>query len=323
MKMKRHDIPNTDLKVSSFCYGIMKFGTKVQDDEMFKLYHQFCDHGGNFFDTAHSYATWLPHGEGASERALGQCMQKFGNRSEIIVSTKGGMHTAKNYNRPDDCMTPEVISSDISDSLERLQLDYIDLYTLHRDDTRHPVSEIIETLNREIKIGRIRYIGASNWSIPRIVEANRYASSQNLQGFVVSSPQWNLAEANHFSYGWDGKHDITTVWLDRPSVRWYRDQQFPLMPWTPTAYGYFSDVDTVNAKSFDNPISAARRERTKMLAKQYQATAHQMALAYLLSQGFPVFPILGTISFEHLSESLLADQIQLSQAEVEWLRDGE
>src|SRR5476649_2087079 len=131
--MKHHNIPNTDLSVSSLCYGVMRFGARVQGAAMYELYRVYCEAGGNFFDTAHSYACWYPNGDGCSERSLGECLRKFGNRKEVVVSTKGALpDQGKVYPRPPDCMTAEVIASDITQSLERLQIDQIDLYTLHR-----------------------------------------------------------------------------------------------------------------------------------------------------------------------------------------------
>src|ERR1700722_8174619 len=188
--MKNLNIPNTDLTVSSLCYGVMRFVARLHGGDMHELYRVYCEAGVNFFDTAHCYACWVPNGNGCSERSLGECLRKFGNRGEVVISTKGAHpNQGPVYPRPDDCMTPGVIGSDITESLERLQIDRIDLYTLHRDDLRHPVGEIIETLNAEIARGRLRYIGASNWTVDRIAEANAYAAAHGRQGFVASSPQ--------------------------------------------------------------------------------------------------------------------------------------
>ncbi len=318
--MKHQLIPNTDLNVSSYCYGVMFFGTRAKGDDAYRLYEQFVEAGGNLFDTAHGYACWMPEGDGASERTLGDCLQKFGNRKDMVISTKGALiQTLPFYPRPDDTMTAEVIGSDISESLERLRIDYIDLYTLHRDDTRHTVGEIIEILNAEIRRGRIRYLGASNWTPARIAEANAYAEAHGLQGFVTSSPQWNLCVANHQPYNWDGTKDDTCRVTTDEDVAWHRKTGFPMMPWTPSAYGYLSGLETSNAMSFDNPTSRRRRERARELAGQKGCTPLQIGLAYLRSYEFPVFPILGTMNPEHLAESLGADAVELTAAERDWL----
>jgi len=298
----------------------MHLGTVAKGKQMFELYENYCQTGGNFFDTAHSYACWMPDGDGASERALGECLKYYGNRSEVIISTKGGRpRQGPIYPRPDDCMTDVVIGADITESLNRLQIDTIDLYTLHCDDTRHSVGEIIEMLNAEITRGRVRYIGASNWSIDRIVAANAYAASKNLQGFVVSSPQWNLAHPNRAPAGWDGNDDKLAHMMTRADIDWHRENNFATMPWTPSAYGYLAGSTSVNAQSFDNPISRERRVRARELAKELGTTPNQIALAYLLAHEFPVFPILGTMNMEHLTDALAADGISLTPQQRDWL----
>jgi aryl-alcohol dehydrogenase-like predicted oxidoreductase len=321
--MKRHAIPNTDLSVSSLCYGVMRFGARVRGDAMYELYRVYCEAGGNFFDTAHSYACWYPNGDGCSERSLGECLRKFGNRSEVVVSTKGALpDQGKVYPRPTDCMTPGVIASDITESLERLQIDQIDLYTLHRDDVRHPAGEIIETLNAEITRGRIRYIGASNWTTDRLTEANTYAADHGLQGFVASSPQWNLGRANQHPIGWDGQPDYTAHMMTDEDIAWHRKTQVAVMPWTPTAYGFFDGATGRNPESFDNPENRARRERARQLAAEFGATANQVAMAYLMAYDFPVLPILGTTNMSHLLDSLGAAHLSLSPKQREWLIVG-
>ena len=316
--MKHHPINGTDLHVSSFCYGVMHFGTVAKNDDIYKLYECYCQAGGNFFDTAHSYACWITGGDGASETSLGKCIRKFGNRDQIVVSTKGGLHGAGTfYVRPDDCMTAEVIASDISDSLNRLQIDHIDLYILHRDNPRHPVSEIIDMLNREISRGRIRYIGASNWTTARLIEANAYAERKGLKPFVVSSPQWNMLKANHHPINWDGSYDTTAHMMDDADIHWHNQSKLAVMPWTPTGYGYVSGATSRNAQSFDNVISQKRRERAYALAKELNCTPMQIALGYLRAHDFPVFPILGTMNRDHLAESL--HEIVLTPKQRDWL----
>jgi aryl-alcohol dehydrogenase-like predicted oxidoreductase len=321
--MKRHNIPNTDLSVSSICYGVMRFGTTVHGDKMHELYRIYCEAGGNFFDTAHCYACWRPDGCGSSERGLGECLRKFGNRKEVVISTKGAhprMGTV--YPRPDDCMTAKVIASDITESLERLQIDRIDLYTLHRDDIRHPVGEIIEMMNAEIARGRIRFIGASNWTVGRLADANAYAAAHKLQGFVASSSQWNLGRPNHHPRGWDGQFDPTTHLVTDEDIAWHSHTKVAAMPWTPTGFGYFDGASGLYADSFDNPENRERRERARRLALELGATANQVALAYLMAYDFLVLPIQGTTSVAHLTDSLGADRLALSPKQRDWLLTG-
>jgi aryl-alcohol dehydrogenase-like predicted oxidoreductase len=321
--MEKTRIPNTDLHVSSICYGVMRFGARVKGEAMHELFRVYCEAGGNFFDTGHGYAPWYPDGDGCSERALGECMRRLGNRKDLVVGTKGALpDQGPVYRRPADCMTPQVIASDITESLERLQIEQIDLWTLHRDDTRHEVGEIIETLNAEIKRGRIRYIGASNWTAERVAAANQYAAAQGLQGFVATSSQWNLARPTQGSIGWDGQEDPTTHMMTDEDIAWHRQTQVAEMPWTPTAYGFFDGATGKNPGTFDTPENRERRDRAQHLAKELSATTNQVAMAYLLAYDFPVFPILGTTNMAHLVDGLGAAKLELTPKQRDWLLTG-
>src|SRR5262245_27163808 len=127
--VKSIPIAGTDLKVSSLCLGAGPFGTTLRGADLFRLYDQFREAGGNFFDTAHCYSFWIEGGLGANERALGKCVRRGGARAQVVIATKGG-HPAvpPQYPRPDRYLEPEVITSDVRDSLERLGVDQIDLY---------------------------------------------------------------------------------------------------------------------------------------------------------------------------------------------------
>jgi aryl-alcohol dehydrogenase-like predicted oxidoreductase len=188
-------LPGTSLSVSPLAYGTGSWGSEVRGDELTRLYTTYRAAGGNAFDSAHCYAFWLD-AEGASERALGECVRSHERRREdVVVMTKGGHPSAPpKYPKPDRYLSPEVLRKDIAESLDRLQTDYIDLYFLHRDDPRVPAGEIIDALAEHIAAGRIRYIGASNWRVARMAEANAYAASHGRPAFVASQVQWNLAE---------------------------------------------------------------------------------------------------------------------------------
>jgi aryl-alcohol dehydrogenase-like predicted oxidoreductase len=325
--MRYYTLPHTNMTVSTVCYGAAVFGTDVQGEAMDRLYGLFRAAGGNFFDTAHCYCFWIESGEGASERALGECIRRHGDRDRVVIGTKGG-HPGWGdlYPRPDHFLAPEVIARDIDDSLQRLGIEAIDLYWLHRDDPRRPAGEVIETLNAEIARGRLRAIGASNWSTARIAEANAYAVAHGLQGFSASQPQWSLAQSNQPQTD-DPPRSITiddllaTRWLTPGDLAWHRETALPVVPFTPTAGGYFATGG--QAEGFDNDISRARLARAQMLATVLGCTPNQIALAYLVNHPFPVSPILGTTKPAHLADALAAFDITLTPEQVRWLLNGE
>ena len=316
MRMQR--IPNSALTVSALCYGVAGFGTTVRGAEMERLYAAFREAGGTFFDTAHCYCFWIPGGLGASERALGDVVRRHGDRQHVVLGTKGG-HPAVGaaYPRPDRYLAPAVIAADVGESLERLGVDCIDLYFLHRDDTRVPVGEIVGALDAEIALGRIRCAGASNWTTARIAEANAYAAAHGLHGFVASQPQWNLAQPNL-----QDRADPTMRFLAEDEWQRHVRSGLPVVPYSPTANGYFATGGQRGAAGFDNDVSRARLRRAEELAARKGCTPNQVALAWLMHQPFPVIPILGTLQYDHLTDALGAVGISLSPCEVQWLHSG-
>ena len=315
----RRTITDTDLDVSAFCLGVPHFGSTTSDEQADRLFERFREVGGSCFDTAHCYAFYAESGgAGSSERGLAACIKRHGGMKDIVIATKGGHPSAgPRYERSDQYLSAKQITSDIDDSLRNLGLERIDLYYLHRDDLRRPVGEMMETLNTEIRRGRLRYIAASNWSPERIKEANAYVGANGLRGFVASSVRWSLGRATK------AFPDETVPPVRDSDIQWHRDSGFPLIPWSSTANGYFATGGQSGAGTYDNPVSRRRLNRARELARELGATPNQIALAYLLHQGFPVIPILGTGNMEHLSDALDAGRLRLTGQQVDDLTGPE
>jgi aryl-alcohol dehydrogenase-like predicted oxidoreductase len=313
--MTRRPLPGTDLAVSALCLGLGGFGTRVQGGDADRLLAAFLEAGGNFVDTAHCYSFWEPNGLGASERELGACLRRLGCREEVVIGTKGGhpdMGAA--YRRPDRYLAPEVIASDLDESLDRLGVAFVDLYYLHRDDPRVPVGEVIDTLNREIDRGRVRHIGASNWSVARIAAANEYAAARGLQGFVASQVHWSLALPT-----WKPGPDPTMRFVTEEDAAWHAATGLPIVAYTATANGFFAGNPRAAALA-ENPINAARLARARELAAQLGHTPNQIALAYLLHQPAAVIPLFSTTRLDHLRDAVGAVEVRLTPEQVSYLR---
>jgi len=234
--MRYIDIPGTDLNVSALCLGTVDFGTRLVGDDADRLVTAFLDAGGNFLDTAHCYAFWMENGLGASERGLGACLTRLGVWDRVVVGTKGGHpEVPPDYPRPDFFLAPDVLEADINESLDRLGVGYVPLYYLHRDDGRVPVSEIIDALNVAVADGRIGYLGASNWTVARIAEANEYAASKGLRGFAISQSQWSLAVPD-----WPMGEDPCMRYVTDEDAAEYARLGIPVAAYTSTAAGYFA-----------------------------------------------------------------------------------
>jgi aryl-alcohol dehydrogenase-like predicted oxidoreductase len=305
-------IPRSDLKLSAMCLGATAFGPGFPADMGEALYSAFREAGGNCFDMAHCY------GDGKCEINLGLAIRQHDDSGRVLVITKGGHPPFPGYPRSEQYLSPEVVDSDVAESLDRLKIDKIDLYLLHRDDTRVPVGEIIDLLNRHVTAGRLSAVGTSNWSTARMAEANAYAARRGLHGFVASQPQFNLGQPNTPP----PTADPAMRYLTAEDIAWHQSTGLPVICYSPTANGYFGSGGERATSTYDNPTSRARLARLTELAEKLGATRNQIALAYLMCHGFPVIPVLGTSSAAHLKESISAKEIRLSSEQVRWLENG-
>jgi len=315
--MKRRQLPGMNREVSELCFGMGGFGTTTRGEATDRLVATYLEAGGDFFDTAHCYLFWEENGEGASERELGACLRRLGVRDSVVVASKGGHPDGgESYRRPDDYLSPRTLTSDIDESLERLGDAHIDLYYLHRDDPRMSVEEIIDFLNGEIARGRIGALGASNWSVQRIAQANAYAARKGLHGFVASSVMCSLADPD-----WKMTPEPTMRYVTTDEESWHTVTQLPLVAYSATGTGYFARTpDTTQLST--NPANEARRERARSLGTELGCTPTQIALAWLLHQPYPILPLFCTTKPAHLAEILGAADIPLTPEQVHWLRHG-
>lgn len=274
--------------------------------------------GGNVIDTAHIY------NGGHSERILGRWLESRNGRNgrnELVILTKGAHHNADRRR-----VTPEDITCDLRDSLARLRTDYIDLYLLHRDDPDVPVEEIVDALNEHHQAGRIRAFGGSNWTTARLDAANAYAAREGLVGFTASSVHLSLALPQ--GEVWPGCLDARS----EADLTWYRDRQMPLFAWSSQARGFFSGAFTPETigeselmqRVYDHPDNWERLRRAEQLGRERGVSAIQVALAWVLYQPFPVFPIIGPATVAELRSSLDALDLELTAEELSWLdlREG-
>ncbi len=190
--MKTIPLPRTGLTVSQLCLGTNQFGTALDEPRAHEMLDTFRALGGNFIDTAHGYADWIPSApRAASEHCIGRWLARQ-RRDSVVIATKGCEFDYRAGFTPR--VTPEHLRTDLEGSLAALGTDYIDLYWLHRDDPSHPVEAILDALIAHQRAGRIRHFGCSNWSVSRIQLAQRYAASIGHEGFVACQPMWGLAE---------------------------------------------------------------------------------------------------------------------------------
>jgi len=264
--------------------------------------------GGNAFDTSHGYG--VPNG--ACERSLGEWIRQRGIREQVVVNEKGANYENGN---------PEGLTIELLSGLERLQMDYVDIYMIHRDNEEVPIGEWVDVLNEHWRAGRMTIFGLSNFSIPRLIAFQEYAERTGQQSFFAVSNQFSLAQV--LAPLWD-MHLVSSS--DAESRAWFTRTQTPLFSWSSQARGFFTERagrdkqdDPELVRCWYNEDNFRRKTRAEQLAAQRGVHPINIALAYVLNQPFPTFPLIGAKQPSETASCLSALAITLSPAELAWL----
>ncbi|MBI3738266.1 MAG: aldo/keto reductase [Chloroflexi bacterium] len=309
---------NTGMKVSRLCLGMMSYGSKkwrewVLEEEQAKPFmKRALDAGINFFDTADVYSL------GASEEVLGNLLKALGvKRETVVIATKVFNPMSDDPN--DRGLSRKHIMDSIDNSLQRLKMDYVDLYQIHRWDYDTPIEETMEALHDVVKAGKTRYIGASSMFAWQFAKAQFTADLHGWTRFVSMQNHYNLVYREE----------------EREMIPCLRDQSVAMIPWSPMARGFFAGNhrrgdwgDTSRAKTDTYAQSMYYRDedftvadRVQDIAKERGASGPQIALAWVLSKPFVTSPIIGATKIEHLDQSIAALDIKLSDEEVKRLEE--
>ena len=316
--MQYKTLGNTGLLVSQICLGTMTFAggegmwkhvAGVEQAGADELVKASLDAGVNFIDTADVYT------DGQSEITLAQSLKNLGIvRKDVVIATKAYGRTGKGRN--DVGASRGHIMDAVDASLKRLQTDYIDLYQVHATDLVTPVEETVRALNTLVEMGKVRYIGISNWHAWRIMKALGIQEQKNLAKFDTLQAYYSIAGRD----------------LEREIVPLLEDQKMGLLVWSPLAGGLLSGKFTrENQKpedsrrsNFDFPIVV--KERTwnvldvmRPIAEAHKASVATVALAYVLAKPFVSSVIIGAKKMSQLQDNLAAVDLKLSEEEMKKL----
>jgi len=309
-------IPGVDKPISRLALGTA-FHRLADEQACHGLLDRFIELGGTLLDTARDY--------GESEDVIGHWLASRSARARVVIVTKGGQGRGHGL---ESNTFADTIHDELSRSLETLGTDYIDLHVLHRDSPAAPVDTIVDALNAEVASGRVRALGASNWTYERIEEANTYADREGLLGFAAVSNNLSLAVPTAPFYP-------GLVSVDEAGEEWHRSTGIPLIPWSSQARGFFVGsyapdalddfrkqggftARMVEVYCTDDNFERLRRARAIGDAKDGRS-ATEIALAWLLHKPYPVIPIVGAHSVAELESCFSAASIELSDSECEWV----
>jgi aryl-alcohol dehydrogenase-like predicted oxidoreductase len=302
--MKYGQISGVEKPVSRLIIGSAFLNSMPETATIFDAYFE---RGGNVFDTSYGYG----NPNGICERNLGQWVRDRGVRDNVVIIEKGANFPNNN---------PEGLTKELIGGLERLQMDWVDLYLIHRDNPEIPIEEWMDALNENWQAGRMKTFGVSNFSVERIEQAQEYARKKGMPQIACVSNQYSLAQM--LSPVWAG-----CLSANDPEAReWFTRTQMPLLPWSSQARGFFTERASREDKTNEEFVRCwyseenfQRKERAEKLAKEKGILPIHIALSWVLHQPFPTFPMIGPMTVSEVESSIRVLSVELSSREVEWL----
>ena len=318
--MEYSRLGKTGLLVSKICLGCMSYGVpdrgahtwSMPEDQARPFFKKAFDAGINFFDTANVYS------DGTSEEITGKLLKEFAQRDDYVLATKvhGRMRPGPNGNG----LSRKAILTEIDHSLRRLNVDYVDLYQIHRWDYRTPIEETLEALHDVVKAGKARYIGASSMYAWQFAKALYLADLNGWTRFASMQNHYNLIYREE----------------EREMMQLCIDQGIGVIPWSPLARGRLARpwseqkaTERAGTDEFGKTLYAATEaadqkivDAASSLASQRGVPQAQIALAWMLGKPFVTSPIIGATKPHHLDDAVAAIELRLSPDEIRSLEAG-
>ena len=311
---------NTGLEVSRLCLGCMSFGSSesrewiLDEAESREIIERAIDLGINFFDTANVYSM------GESERILGDVLADYDRDSQVVATKTHPEWTPGSYppNADGGGLSRKAIEQDVEDSLERLGMDTVDLYQIHRWDYETPIEVTLETLDDLVRRNQVRYVGASSMWAHQFAKALHASDRLGLERFATMQNHYNLVYREE----------------EREMLPLCEKENVGVIPWSPLAQGYLTrphDELTATARGesladrheeYRSGGGPTINERVAELADEYGVTMAQVSLAWLLGRDAVDAPIVGTTSVEHLEQAVEAVSLDLDDSDAEWLEEA-
>ncbi|KOC92157.1 aldo/keto reductase [Winslowiella iniecta] len=315
-QLASRQLGRSQIQVPPLTFGGNVFGWTIDQATSFSLLDALVEKGLFFIDTADVYSAWVPGNKGGeSETIIGNWLKKTGKRDQIVLATKVGMELSPQKTG----LAPAYIRQAVEDSLRRLQTDYIDLYQAHRDDQDTPLAETLATFDALVKEGKVRAIGASNYSAERLSEALKVSEQHNLTRYETLQPEYNLYDRSEYESG-----------LEQVAI----EHGLGVINYYSLASGFLSG-------KYRTPQDASKSKRGDGVVKQYlnprgltilaaldqiaaarDATPTQVALAWQIARPGITAPIVSATSLQQLDELVKAATLKLSAEEIEQLAEA-
>lgn len=304
--MQFRPLGRSGLQVSPLAFGGNVFGWTVDETLSFRLLDAWLDAGFNFVDTADVYSSWVPgHSGGESETIIGKWLRQTGKRNRVVLATKVG----KPMGEGKKGLSPAYIRLAVDASLKRLKTDHIDLYQSHDDDPETPLSDTAEAFAALVKAGKVRAIGASNFTAPRLAEALDVAEKQGLPRYESLQPLYNLYDRAVF------EKDLEPLCVDRGVgvINFYAlAAGFLTGKYRREADAAKSARGANTTRKYLNPRGLRILAALDKAAKAIGATPGQIAIAWQIARPSVTAPIASATSVKQLDELIAAAHLQLA-----------
>ncbi len=313
--MQKRQLGRSGIEVPPLIFGGNVFGWTADEATSFRLLDRLFDTGFTAIDTADVYSVWVPgHAGGESETIIGKWLKQRGGRDKVIIATKVGAKMGSG----EKGLSKAWIMQEVEHSLRRLQTDYIDLYQAHYDDEATPLQETLEAFAALIRQGKVRAIGASNYSAKRLEEALHISKTSGLPRYESLQPHYNLLERAAY------EQELEPLCLK---------EGLGVIPYYGLASGfltgkYRSEADLAksvrgpNLRKYLNARGLRVLAALDSVAKRLGATPAQIALAWLMARPSITAPIASATSLAQLDEILKAADLHLDQEAVRELNDA-
>lgn len=313
--MEKRKLGNSDLFVYPITFGGNVFGWTIDEKQSFEILDGFAEAGFNFIDTADSYSHWVPGNKGGeSETIIGNWMQSRNNRNKVILATKVGSIPGTDKKS----LSKDYILKSVEGSLKRLKTDYIDLYQSHYDDADTPIQESLEAYDQLIREGKVRWIGASNFSAARLAESLDIAQKLSLPKYQTFQPEYNLYKRAGY---------------EKELEKVVTDHQLGVINYYALASGfltgkYRSETDLnksqrgSGAKAYLNERGFKILDALDQVSEQYNASPASIALAWLIARPSVTAPIASVTNLTQLTELTKAAALKLSTEDISILDEA-
>lgn len=303
--MRTVTLGTTGLDVSALCLGAMFLGTKQDETLSFALLDQYADAGGMFIDTANIYAHWIAGFKGGeSEALLGRWMKARGNRDRLVIASKVGFE----YSQQGRGLTAEQIITECERSLKRLDIETIDLYYAHKDDPNTPLEESLEAFDRLVQAGKVRHLGASNYSAWRLEKARWTSRVNGWAEFGCVQQRYSYIRTRR------GQNVLPQLEANEDLLAYCQAEGVTLLAYSALLGGAYTRADREVPPQYQGPDTDNRLVALRDVAREQKATRNQIVLAWMLAHG--VLPLIAASSHEQLAENLGALEITLSEQQL-------